>query len=487
MRRPLLTAAATLALLAGCTLGPDFQAPTATVPDHWQDPAAPDTGTPSRAVEAAITPDWWNLYGDARLTALEAKVAAANLDLALATSRLVQARAGLTVADAAGQPNVGLNAAYQRERVSPTGLYGLLGAPSSALDLFQPGIDAAWELDFWGHTARAVEGMAATVEATADQRRDVLVAVAAETARDYIQLRGVQADLDLTRRNLDIARHLLDLTHTRQGNGVATTLDVASAAAEVATIEARLPALEEQQARLINALSQLAAEAPGALAAELRTGQPIPPVPAVVPVGLPSELATRRPDIRAASARLHAATAGVGVAEADFYPRITLTADLDLQTTRFTELGAWGSRQYSVGPSVSLPLFDGGQRRGTLELRKGEQQAAALTYQQTVLRAWHEIDDALTSLAASQKRRDRLDEAVRQNQAALDAAEMQYRQGAATYLRVLTVQTALLRTQAQRIEATTSISLAMVGLYKALGGGWEGTFPEVVTSTTPAP
>jgi len=286
----------------------------------------------------------------------------------------------------------------------------------------------------------------------------------------------------VTEQNLGVARHSLKLSQLRLADGVATDLDVAEAAAQVAAIESRLPALEQRQWQLINALSLLMGEAPQALAAQLSTDAPVPQTPRQVAIGLPSQLAERRPDIRQAEARLHAATASIGVAKGDFYPRITLSGNIGSQAMQLSDFGSWGSRSFGIGPQFSLPLFDGGRLRGVLQLREAQQQEAAIAYQQTVLRAWHEIDDQLTAYNASQLRRDSLAEAVRQNRIALDTAQQQYVEGVVDFVTVLTVQGALLATQEQWVESSTGVSLAAVGLYKALGGGWQSVYPLAETA-----
>jgi len=217
----------------------------------------------------------------------------------------------------------------------------------------------------------------------------------------------------------------------------------------------------------------LLGQAPGSLQAELGAPADIPQGPPRVPVGLPSELANRRPDIRQAEARLHAATASIGVAQADFYPRITLSGDLGLQALQLSELDGWSAHRFAIGPAISVPLFDGGRRRGTLQLREAQQQEAAIAYQRTVLGAWHEVDDAMAAYQAQQRRHDRLGEAVKQSRIALDNAELQYQQGTVDYLNVLSVQQALLSNEEELLDSRQAIALALVGLYRALGGGWE--------------
>ncbi|QQX59102.1 efflux transporter outer membrane subunit [Pseudomonas chlororaphis] len=461
--------------LAACTVGPDFQRPEGPRVEAW---ASPQKAAPSQVVTSPLDERWWDVFNDPQLSALSRRVLTDNLDLQLATSRLQQSRAARQVITAERYPTSSASGGYARKRNSGEGLNDPSGHEGkSAFNLWDAGFSASWELDFWGRVRRETEAADATLEVAENDRRGVLLSVLAETAQDYIQLRGVQSTRAVTEQNLDVARHSLKLSQLRLADGVATDLDVAEAAAQVATIESQLPALQQRQAQLINALSLLMGEPPQALHAELAADAPVPQTPSQVAIGLPSQLAERRPDIRQAEARLHAATASIGVAKGDFYPRITLSGNFGSQAMQLSDFGSWGSRQFGIGPQFSLPLFDGGRLRGMLHLREAQQQEAAVAYQQTVLRAWHEIDDQLTRYNSSQLRRDSLAEAVRQNQIALRTAQQQYVEGVVDFVNVLTVQGALLATQEQLVESSTGVSLAMVGLYKALGGGWESVYP----------
>ncbi|WP_075294582.1 efflux transporter outer membrane subunit [Pseudomonas fluorescens] len=463
--------------LSACTVGPDFQRPQGPQINQWSEPQGRQAA--SRAVSDSLQERWWDVFHDAQLSALTRRALSDNLDLKLASSRLQQSRAIRQVTTAERYPNVDVGGAYQRKRSSGKGLNDPSGENGrSAFNQWDMGFSAAWELDFWGRVKRETEAADdATLEVAENDRRAVLLSVLAETAQDYIQLRGVQNTRAVTEQNLDVARHSLKLSQLRLADGVATDLDVAEAAAQVAAIEARLPDLQQRQDQLINALSLLMGEPPQALYAQLSKDAPVPQTQRQVAIGLPSELAERRPDIRQAEARLHAATASIGVAKGDFYPRITLSGSLGSQAMQLSDFGSWGSRAFAFGPQLSLPLFNGGRLQGMVDLREAQQQEAALAYQQTVLRAWHEIDDQLTRYNASQLRRDSLAEAVRQNQIALTTAQHQYVEGVADFVNVLTVQSALLATQEQWVESSTGVSLAMVGLYKALGGGWESVYP----------
>ncbi|MDI2593069.1 efflux transporter outer membrane subunit [Pseudomonas sp. 681] len=478
---PPLTLGALLVMnLSACTVGPDFIKPQPQHISEWSKPTKP---APSQTVGDTLDERWWEVFHDAKLSALSQRALTDNLDLKLASSRLQQSRAARQVVTADRYPHTAASGSYGRERNSSEGLQDPSGNNGkSAFNLWDAGFSASWELDFWGRVRRETEAADATLEVAENDRRGVLLSVLAETAQNYIQLRGVQNTRAVTEQNLDVARHSLTLSQLRLADGVATDLDVAEAAAQVAAIESRLPALEQRQSQLINALSLLMGEPPQALNAELSTDAPVPQTPPQVAIGLPSQLAERRPDIRQAEARLHAATASIGVAKGDFYPRITLSGTIGSQAMQLSDFGSWGSRSFGIGPQFSLPLFDGGRLRGMLNLREAQQQEAALAYQQTVLRAWHEIDDQLSAYNASQRRRDSLAEAVRQNQIALRTAQQQYVEGVVDFVNVLTVQGELLATQQQWVESSTGVSLAMVGLYKALGGGWESVYPVAETA-----
>lgn len=473
---PQLTLCALLVMgLSACTVGPDFQKPQSQQIADW---AQPTKAAASQAVAENMDERWWQVFNDPKLSALTQRALTDNLDLKLASSRLQQSRAARQVITADRYPNSAATGSYARKRNSGKGLNDPSGNNGdSAFNLWDGGFSASWELDFWGRVRRETEAADATLEVAENDRRGVLLSVLAETARDYIQLRGVQGTRAVTEQNLEVARHSLKLSQLRLADGVATDLDVAEAAAQVAAIESRLPALEQRQSQLINALSLLMGEPPHALSAQLSADAPVPQSPSQIAIGLPSQLAERRPDIRQAEARLHAATANIGVAKGDFYPRITLSGNIGSQAMQLSDFGSWGSRAFGIGPQFSLPLFDGGRLRGVLNLREAQQQEAAVAYQQTVLRAWHEIDDQLSAYNTSQRRRDSLAEAVRQNQIALTTAQRQYVEGVVDFVNVLTVQGELLATQEQWVESSTGVSLAMVGLYKALGGGWESVYP----------
>lgn len=453
--------------MVGCaTVGPDFQRPRAALPERWDDNSL------------AVHVTWWRGFDDPELSSLVERAAASNLDIRIATTRWMQARAARRVTGSGTAPSVDASGSYQRARSSENGLLDISGLDGKKnFSVWQPGVGASWELDLWGRVRREVESANAGVQASADLRRGVLLVVVAETARDYLQLRGNQAQQSIVRQNLQMARHSQRLTAVRLADGVATRLDAAEASAQVSMIEAQLPALENERVRLVNALGLLLGEPPRALAHELEAVAPLPPIPASVPLGLPSELAERRPDIRAAEARLHAATADLGVAAGAFYPKLTLSANVGLQATHADDLGTWASHVFGVGPAFSVPIFEGGRLKGQLALRDAQQQEAMLDFQRTVLNAWHEVDDAMSDYGSRQARHAKLAETVGQDRVALETANRQYVAGATDFLQVLTVQRDLLAAQQALAASATEVSTSLVALYEALGGGWETTYP----------
>ncbi len=498
IRAIILTILACL-VMAGCTVGPNFERPQSPTPEVFDRTQAAQAA--SKPVQAPLAPDWWSLFNDPVLNGLEQQLADANLDVAAASARLLQSRAQRRVVGAAQMPTLDAAASYNRERGSENGVLSLLGvtptqtqpqsasgsAPlgvagmpgskgSPAYNLYQAGFDASWELDIWGRVRRSVEAATAMSDASWEDRNAVLLSARAELARDYIELRDTQALLTIAHENLDIANNALKLTQVRAHEGVTTDLDVANASAQVENIESLIPMLESHCETSINAIGVLLGEEPGALRQTLAAPRDVPALPAQIPIGFPSELVQRRPDIRRAEAQLHAATASIGVAKADFYPRISLNGSAGFQSLQLSSLASWASGQFVVGPSITMPIFEGGRLKGTLQLREAQQQEAAIVYKQTVLQAWREVDDALVMYDAEQRRRDRLTEAVAMNERALAIAQQRYKAGALDYLDVLNVQKQLLDAQSNLEHSRMAAATNLVTLCKALGGGWESTY-----------
>jgi NodT family efflux transporter outer membrane factor (OMF) lipoprotein len=471
-------------LAAGCSVGPNFVSPNPHLPEtSFTDDrdAVADARLPP-----PTDPEWWAVFRDPILTDLERRVAAANLDVRTATIRLAESRFQRGVAAAAEFPLLNGDGKYTRELYSQNGIVSLLGAlapPGAPLAVppindYNVGFDASWELDLWGKVRRQVEAADAAVDQAADQRRDALVSSLAELARDYIQLRGVQTQIRIANDNLKVDRDVLGLAQERTQRGLQNSLDVENAAAQVESIRAQIPALEQQETQYINALSLLLDQPPGALKAELARPHSEPTSPPRVPLGIPSELARRRPDIRTAETQLHAATANIGVAVGAFYPTVQLNGTVGLDALDYTNLWKGSSLQYTLGPSISLPIFAGGRLRNTLQLRDAQQQEAAIFYHKTVLQAWHDVVNALVAHRLEQTRRARLRAQADHSRQALGLARTRYNDGVSDFLTVLDTERTLLQAEQQYATSTTNVELDLVQLFKALGGGWEQTFPD---------
>jgi outer membrane protein, multidrug efflux system len=467
-----LAALLALAVLAGgCNVGPDFQRLETAVPAQWSQGPQPAAEI-SQDAEKTKLARWWTVFGDPMLSSLAQRAAAANLDLMLAESRIRQARAAAAVAGADLGPTLDGAGSYRRRHDTTTG-----GQISSATtDQFQAGFDAGWEIDIFGGRRRNSEAARADLQAAAESHRDVLVSLMAEVARDYIQLRGYQQQIAITRKNLGAQEHSARLTRERFEGGFVSGLDVANADAQAATTAARIPLLESSAWQTIYSLSILLGKPPATLAAELSPVGAIPNAPPEVPLGLPSDLLRRRPDIRHAEARLHAATARIGVAAAELFPKFTITGSIGYQSDdpdTFFDGSFW-----TLGPSVLWHLFASGSLRAGVEVQKALQEQELISYQKNVLGALQEVENALVASSNEHAHRRALVAAVAANRRAVDLAEKLYTEGLTDFINVLQAQQALFSTEDALVQSTTSVSTNLVALYKALGGGWDAASTE---------
>ena len=460
-------------LLAGCTVGPNFTRPKADVAPAF---GPTRTDVTSHLTSGAVDARWWERFGDPELTSLVSRLSRQNLDLQQAAERIEQARAIRRIVSAQGLPAVQGDASAERERRSVNGISSLTEPAPGAkpeFSLFSPMVSANWEIDLFGRVRRMAEAADATADAQVEARNGLALAATADLAQTYFQLRLVQAQFGVLRRNQAIAERRRALVRDRFANGVATALEVAQSDAQALVIAQDLPTLTAQQTRLVNALGLLLAEPPRALSAELSKNAGQPAVPPTVPIGLPADLARRRPDVREAEARLHAATAQTGVAVANFYPRVTLMGDFGFESLSLGSLFDWSSRQFTVGPAVSLPIFQGGRLSGTLKVRESQQRDAALQFRKVVLQAWHDVDNGIVAYTESQKRRADAAATRAANVRALALADEQYRQGITTLIDVIVAQEGVLRTDSTVAQSQADVEQRLVDLYRALGGGWE--------------
>jgi multidrug efflux system outer membrane protein len=454
---------------AGCTVGPDYHPPRVDMPPAWVGTAtAPTTAPATQPLSVATTRPveviaWWSTFQDPVLESLVERAIDSNLDLRIAGLRVRQARAARRIASAGLWPTVDVNGSYRRAK----------SGGDDARNLFQAGLDATWEIDIFGGVRRDVEAARADIRAAVEDRRDVFVTLASEVALNYIDLRGFQRELDIARENLVAQRRSADVTRRRFEQGFEAPLDLANAQAQVASTESQIPLLEASARQVIYALSVLLGSEPGGLLEELTNPAPIPATPPEVPLGLPSELLRRRPDIRRAEADLHAATARVGVATADLYPRFALNGSLGLSADRLSNLTDTASRSWSIGPSARWPLFDAGQIRANIEVRSAIQEEALLAYRGTILVALQDVETALVAYTAEQQRRTSLLTAVAANRRAVELSTLLYTAGEIEFINVLAAQQSLLSSQTALTQSDRNMAANVVAIYKALGGGWE--------------
>jgi NodT family efflux transporter outer membrane factor (OMF) lipoprotein len=476
-------AAVCLALLAGCAVGPNYHPPQANTPASWSSPLA--GGETNGPADLAA---WWRNFNDTNLDSLMTMAVQSNFTLRIAESRVREARAERDVAAGGLWPSIGSSAAYSRNRFGQNGFPPL--PPGTALDynLYNAGFDAAWEIDIFGGARRAVEAANAEMGAAEYGRRDVLVSLLAEVARNYIGARAYQQRLAITRQNIQVQQKILDLTTNRFQNGLSSDLDVQQAVAVLADTEAQVPSLETGFDQSVRHLAVLLGQPPGALLDAMSVEQPIPLTPPIVPVGLPSDLLQRRPDVQRAERDLAAATARIGVAKADLFPKFSLTGIAGLQSISANNWFDYASRYWSAGPTVQWELFEAGRIRANVRVQNTRQEQALDGYQQTVLTALEDAENALTAYAREQVRRESLTQSVSANQQALDLSTQLYRSGLADFLHVLDSERSLYAAQDALVQSDQAVSLNLVQLYKALGGGWEKNSESTTASLeTPNP
>lgn len=462
---PLLAPLLALASLAACSQVPDLVVPEMALPAAYggQEPA-------TLTAPAA----WWSLLGSPELERLEQAALAANHDLKAAVARIQQAEAQLKIAGAPTLPTItaGLDASTKMTHgaISSSGVRSASKSATTARS-YQGSLAASYELDFWGKTSAGILSAESSLNASRFDRDTVALTLTANVATTWLQALALADRVAVARRNLELARQTLDLAEKQAAFGKTSQLDAAQQRATVAGIEARLPALEMQYQQAVNALAILTGLAPSLLRLETGTlaGLPAP----VVKAGLPSDLLRRRPDIATAEATLAAANANIGVARAQLYPSLTLTAEGGYSNPYLISLLDAHNTFWTLGTSLAATLFDNGKLRGNVELNEAKLREAAESYQSTVLTALREVEDQLTAvrwLAGQEEAQLRAVTAAREAQRLSD---VRYREGAEDYLTVLEAQRTLLEAEDSAVQVRLSRLNASVGLVKALGGGME--------------
>jgi len=457
-------------LLPACAVGPDYVRPEPPLPGAWHTAAGAVQTAPGASVGR-----WWDAFGDPELSSLVARAAAANLDLREAVARVAEAQALYGAVASARFPSLDAEGDAFRQRQSVNALFP--GGDEGSL--YQIGVSASWEVDLFGRVRRSVEAADATVEASEDDRRAVLVAVLAEVARAYVDARTLQRRLAVARENLESQGQIVELTRIRFEGGIASSLDVAQAESVLAATRTAIPPFEAALAQQFNRLSVLLGQNPGGVATELAPPAPIPDPPAELTVALPADVVRQRPDVRRAERELAAQTARIGVAAADLYPRLTLLGTFGFDATQVADLFQGPSRSYSVGPSLRWNVFDAGRIRSLIRTEEARTAQALARYEQTILLAFEEVENALVAFARLRDEQQATGDAIRAATTSLDLSTALYKDGLVDFQNVLDAQRTVLQFQDQLARVDGGIVQSLVQLYRSLGGGWSALEPPV--------
>lgn len=494
MRR-LLSVLLASGVLAGCTVGPNYVAPNLPVPPAFVGPQ----GMPGAAVDPAR---WWSAFGDPQLDGLVERALKGNPDIAIAASRVRQARVQEIVARSAGLPSVNANANASRVDFSKNAGFSSLARafgggdsaggsqgvalPGNGITTFSTGFDASWELDLFGGVRRSTEAARARTDAAIWSKRDAAVTLAAEVAQAYFALRLDQAQLATIEQELVRQRRALQIAGNVAQVGLVPAIDVTRQRGSITTTEARVEPIRADVAVRMHALAILLGEPPATLMAELAAPSTAPLAVPSIPAGLPSELLRRRPDIRAAERDLAAATADIGVAVADLYPRFTLTGVAQLISTTLGSLFEGDSLQLTGTGAAQFPLLDWGRRKSTVKVREEDREQAYQRYRATVLQALRDVEDPLTQIAAERRRNAALQRAVVDAESSARSTESQYRTGFIAQDALLNAETQVLSAREQLVASDAQLRQLTAALFKALGGGWEAGEAEAVPPSTPS-
>jgi NodT family efflux transporter outer membrane factor (OMF) lipoprotein len=453
-------------MLTGCAaVGPDYTPVKPQAPERWDAAMAggltatqPDTGKLAR---------WWTIFNDPELSSLEERAVSGNLEIQTARSRIREARALRGISEARLFPAVNSTGAASKMRTSESSGSG------KVTELYTAGFDAGWELDIFGGLRRSVEASQADLEASQADLDSVLISLMAEVALNYVDVRIFQAQLAITRANIKTQEESYKLNLSRNQAGIIDELAVQESLRILESSRSQIPAIETRLAAAKNRLAVLLGSQPREFAPELIEEKAIPALPVTVAVGIPAETLRRRPDIRFAERVLAAQTARVGVATADLYPKFRLLGTIGIESIDSDNFLDWGNRFWRIGPSASWRAFDGGAIRQNIAVQNARQEQALIQYQQTVLNAQEEVENALVAYAKEQRRRDSLDKAATAAQRAELLARDKYQAGLVDFNNVLDTQRSLLVLQSELTLSTGAATANLVRLYKSLGGGWE--------------
>jgi NodT family efflux transporter outer membrane factor (OMF) lipoprotein len=429
-----------------------------------------------------VAVEWWKTFRDPELNSLIERAMKANLDLRVAEARLREARALRGIAAWGFLPSINAGASYLDQKRAENAQ--TFTAPNLVFhtQLYDAHFDARWEIDIFGGQRRQLQAASARLAAIQEERRAVLVSVLAEVARNYVELRGYQNRLAISRQNVAAQSNAVEVLQARFQAGLTSELEVKRAQALLESLRAQVPPSVTAAEQAAHRLSVLLGQWPGALHPELEVAAPIPAAPPSVPVGLPSELLRRRPDVRAAERQLAAATADIGVEVAELFPKFSLIGTGGFQSLSATDWFVPNGRYWSAGPTVTWRLLDFGRIRASIHAANARQQQALAAYEQTVLAAFEDVENALVAYANEQVRYRALAESVAASRRGLELAQDLYAKGLGDFLSVLDAQRALYQAEDQLVVSERTMTQNVVALYKALGGGWEKHDAEQTTA-----
>ena len=473
---------AALAVVAGCKVGPDYKRPEdTTIPAAYAGVTnagltnIPGTNGWKVAQPQARIPkgNWWEIFGDTELNELERQASAANQQLKVAVARFAEARAQMDVTRAGLFPNISVSGSFVRERSSvnaPSTITGKAHGTSSTFDDFYVPLSLGYELDLWGRVRRSVESARAQAQASADDVETIKLMIQAEVAVDYFTLRALDAQNEVLNSSVEVFTKSLQLTRNLRAGGAVSDLDVAQSETVLKTTQAQLPAVMLQRTQFEHALAWLV----GQPASTFRVSEhPLSSAPPLIPAGLPSELLERRPDISAAERRMAAANASIGVAKAAFFPTVQLNGLAGFESLNAGSLFNWSSRLWAVGPSVTLPIFEGGKLRAGLRFSQASYDEMVANYRQSVLTAFSEVEDSLAAQTLLANQYATESEALVAARKQLEIVNNQYRDGLITYLEVATAESTELNVEFAATALRGQQLVAAVTLVKSLGGGWQ--------------
>ena len=469
--RPSMRSCLLACLLAGtfvaCSSGPDptYESKAKAV-NAWSGKLEYGLNT-----DKASLSGWWKNLNDPKLNDLVERAIDQNLDLKVAMSRVREARQSTIKTKAGFLPSASAGGSLERTEAS-TSVDGFT-LPDSTQDTGSLGLDASWEIDLFGRVASSVDAAEADLAATVESHYDAQITLLGEVARNYVQLRMYQERVRLANANINAQKRTYELTKTRHDLALASELELRQVEANVANSESTVPPLESGVAQSMNRLAVLLGEAPGALNKELAEPKPVPATPGEIAVGVPADVIRRRPDIRQAERRLAAASARVGVARADLYPRLKLNGSLAFQATDAANMFSLLTRSLSFGPSFQWNVFSGGSVRANIKIRQEQQEQALLNYEKTMLSALEEVENAMVAYAKEFDRRERLRQAAEASGRAVELSRDLYREGVKDLLNVLHSERGMFDQQDRFAQSEAEMTLALVRMYKALGGGWE--------------